>query len=172
MNLNYKELIPLDFNDTSRVWIYQANRSFSLEETALVKAKLAQFVQEWRSHGERVKGFAQLFFDQFIVIMADESATGVSGCSTDSSVRVMKEIEQEFNVPLFNRQSLAFLINNEVKLVALTSLNEAVNANLLDGNTLYFNNTLLSKHELMENWIILVKDSWLGKRIKAKELSS
>jgi hypothetical protein len=37
--------------------------------------------------------------------MADETATGVSGCSTDSSVRLIKEIEKIFGVNMFDRMA-------------------------------------------------------------------
>jgi hypothetical protein len=50
-----------------------------------------------------------LFFGQFIILMADEKATGVSGCSTDSSVRLIKDIEQRFGVNMFDRTTLAFV---------------------------------------------------------------
>jgi len=38
-----------------------------------------------------VKGAAYLFFGQFIILMADERVSGISGCSTDSSVRLIKK---------------------------------------------------------------------------------
>ena len=172
MNFNYRGYIPADFNDSSRVWIYQANRRFSPEEAADIEPMLKQFVAAWASHGEKVKGFAQLFFNHFIVLMADETATGVSGCSTDSSVRLMKEIEQHLEVQLFDRQLLAFILDEDIRLMPLTELNQAVNGNLLNADTLYFNNTVLSKKELLESWITPVKNSWLGKRIERKEMSS
>ncbi|MFX9089601.1 hypothetical protein ABTN55_21265, partial [Acinetobacter baumannii] len=74
---------------------------------------LHQFVADWKSHGTPVKGYANLLFGQFIILMADETATGVSGCSTDSSVHLMKEIESRFKVDLFNRQNLAFYIKEK-----------------------------------------------------------
>ena len=49
------------------------------------------------------------------MIMADETATGVSGCSTDGSVRLIKEIEKAFNVTLFDRQLLGFIVKDKVQ---------------------------------------------------------
>ncbi|MFX7025331.1 hypothetical protein ABTI08_20805, partial [Acinetobacter baumannii] len=78
-------IIPNDFNDNSRVWIYQSSKLFTLEEAFAIEDMLIQFVSNWKSHGTPVKGYANLLFGQFIILMADETATGVSGCSTDSS---------------------------------------------------------------------------------------
>ncbi|UEG50053.1 hypothetical protein LK994_01010 [Ferruginibacter lapsinanis] len=160
-----QEHIPADFHDASKVWIYQSSRVFFMSEAFQLEEMFEQFVANWKSHGAPVKGYANLFFGQFIVIMADETATTVGGCSTDSSVRMIKEIEQKFNVQMFDRQMLAFIIKEKTQLLPLSQLNYAVENKFIDGDTLYFNNTVLTKKDLLEQWIIPVKDSWLGKRI-------
>ena len=167
MNLSYKESVPAGFAANSRVWIYQGNRSFTDVEAAQVKEALGHFVLGWKSHGTPVTGFGHLFFGQFIVLMADETASGVSGCSTDSSVRLIKQIEERFDIRLFDRQLLAFVINDALQLLPLSRLNNAVENNLIDGETLYFNNIVQTKQELLAGWIIPVRDSWLGKKVPA-----
>src|SRR5687768_16414714 len=98
MKLDYINLLDGNFHPDSKVWIYQANTSFSLQEALDIEVMLNEFALQWKSHGTPVKGAAYLFFGQFIILMADESAAGVSGCSTDSSVRLIKDIEQKFDV--------------------------------------------------------------------------
>ena len=107
MDLHFQKQLPADFHNDSRVWIYQSSRKFVISEALEIEELLQEFVQNWNSHGDPVKGYANLFFGQFLIFMADETATGVSGCSTDSSVRLVKVIETNYNVDLFNRQSLA-----------------------------------------------------------------
>ena len=165
MNLNYRELLPRDFSPSSRVWIYQSNRLFSMGEALDIEEKLNQFVAGWNSHGDPVKGFATLFFGQFLILMADETATGVSGCSTDSSVRLIKELEKTYQVSLFDRQLLAFATKEKVQIIPLNQLNYAVQNGFISSETLYFNNTVLTKQELEDKWIIPVKQSWLARKI-------
>ncbi len=165
MNLDFQSHIPEDFNDDSRVWIYQSSRLFFISEALQMEDMLNDFVKSWNSHGDPVKGYANLIFGQFIVIMADETATGVSGCSTDSSVRLIKSIEQKFNVQLFDRQNLAFVVKDKIQLLPLNQLGYAVENNFINADTLYFNNTVLTKKELLEKWLIPVKESWLAKRV-------
>lgn len=169
MNLNFQEYIPDDFNDSSRVWIYQSSRLFFISEALEMEDMLNQFAANWKSHGTPVKGFANLFFGQFIVLMADETATGVSGCSTDSSVHLIKSIEEKFKVQLFDRQNLAFVVKDKIQLLPLNQLDYAVENNFIDADTIYFNNTVLSKKEMLEKWIIPVKESWLAKRLTLSE---
>jgi len=165
MNLDFKEHIPSDFNDNSRVWIYQSSRLFFVSEALEMEDMLNDFAAKWKSHGATVKGFASLFFGQFIVLMADETATGVSGCSTDSSVHLIKSIEEKFKVQLFDRQNLAFVVKDKIQLLPLNQLEYAVENGFINGDTLYFNNTVLSKKEMLDKWIIPVKESWLSKRL-------
>ena len=164
MNIDFKEQIPEEFSTASRVWIYQSSRLFFLSEALKIEEILEEFVSNWKSHGADVKGYANLFFGQFIVLMADESIAGVSGCSTDSSVHVIKAIEKQFNVFLFERQTLAFIIKEKVQLLPLPQLNYAIENKFVDADTLYFNNNVTTKKELLENWLIPVKESWLAKR--------
>ena len=97
-------LVPEDFHESSRVWIYQSNRLLTMSEALHLEERLQGFIDSWKSHGTPVKGFGTLFFGQFLILMADETASGVSGCSTDSSVRFVKEIETLFGIHLFDRQ--------------------------------------------------------------------
>ena len=168
MNLDYIYLLDGTFPADSKVWVYQANRSFSLQEALDIEEMLNDFASQWKSHGIPVKGAGYLFFGQFIILMTDETATGVSGCSTDSSVRLIKDIEQKFNVNMFDRMTLAFVVKEKIQLLPLTQLQYAADNGFIDGDTLYFNNLVQTKEELENKWIIPIKDSWLKTRIKLK----
>jgi len=169
MNLAYKHLIPEDFHPSSRVWIYQSNRLFTLGEALQIEEMLQDFVENWNSHGAQVKGYGNLLFGQFIILMADETQAGVSGCSTDSSVRLIKSIEDAFKVDMFNRQNLAFVIKDKIQMLPLSQLNYAIENSFITPDTIYFNNVVLNKEELLNKWMIPVKDSWLAKKIVRKQ---
>jgi hypothetical protein len=165
MNLNYHHLLNKNFNQKSKVWIYQSNRVFTLSEAIDLEEILQEFVKKWESHGIPIKGEAHLFFGQFIILIADETQTGVSGCSTDTSVRMIKEIENQFKVFLFDRTSLAFFVNDKIQLLPLSQLQYALDNRFITEETLYFNNLVQTKEELVSNWIIPVKNSWLSKQV-------
>ena len=166
MNFNIAEHLPEDFAANSRVWIYQSDRIFFMQEALDMEPMLQDFVAQWKSHGTPVKGFANLFFGRFIILMADENATGVSGCSTDSSVRLVKEIEKKYNVNLFDRQMLTFYIKEKIELLPLSQLNYAIQNKFITEDTLYFDNTVLTKTALENNWLTPVKNTWLANKIR------
>ena len=164
MNFDYHHLIPKEFHPDSRIWIYQSSRQFIISEALEIEKLLDEFVEHWKSHGVPVKGYANLLFGQFIIIMADETATGVSGCSTDSSVHLINQIEQQFGVNMFDRQTLAFIIKDKVQLLPMAQLSYATGNGSINADTLYFNNLIANKDQLLHSWIIPVKQSWLSKR--------
>src|SRR5215469_15224149 len=166
MNLEYKHLLPADFSDNSKVWIYQASRLFTISEALQIEDILNDLVQNWKAHGAPVKGYANLFFGQFIILMADETATGVSGCSIDSVVRIIQQIEKQFGVEMFNWQNLAFIVKDKVQVIPRQQFNYALEHNFITPQTLFFNNVVADKKELEENWIIPVRESWLKTKIK------
>jgi hypothetical protein len=165
MNLEYRSLLPSHFAPDSRVWIYQSPRLFSLAEALDIEDRLNAFTASWTSHGTPVRGYANLFFGRFIILMADESVADVSGCSTDSSVRLVKGIEEAFGVQLFDRQTLAFLRKDQVELLPLSQFRYAVENGFIGPDTLYFNNLVQTKAALEDNWIIPVRESWLSSRM-------
>jgi hypothetical protein len=167
MNFDYQSLIPANFHPSSKVWVYQASRLFFISEALEIEEMLNEFVANWRSHGDKVEGYGNMLFGQFIILMADETQSGVSGCSTDSSVRLIKDIEKRFNVDMFNRQNLAFVVKDKVQLIPLAQLNYAFENDFINTETIYFNNLVLTKEEFLNNWMIPVKNSWLIKRIEA-----
>lgn len=161
----YQQYVPQDFSDNSRVWIYQCNRTLGIGEALQIEPLLENFVANWKSHGAAVKGFATLLFGQFIIIMADETqSTSVGGCSTDSSVRIIKQIEQDFKVEMFNRQTLALVVKNKIQMLPLAQINYAIENGFVNVDTLFFNNLVATKKELLEKWILPVKESWLAAR--------
>ena len=167
MNLEYKHLLDKDFHPTSRVWVYQSHRLLTLGEALNLEDLLQHFADNWKSHGTPVKGAAYLFFGQFIVLMADETATGVSGCSTDSSVRFIKEIEKLFGITLFDRTALAFVVKDKVQVLPLSQLTYSYENGFIQADTLYFNNLVQTRAELETKWIIPVSDSWLARKLPA-----
>ncbi len=166
MNFEYKHLLPENFNDASRVWIYQSSRLFFISEAIQIEDLMQDFLKKWNTHGTPVKGYANMLFGQFIILMADETAAGVSGCSTDSSVKLIKQIEEIFKVDMFNRQNLAFVIKDKIQTIPLSQFNYALENGFITPETIYFNNVVLDKKDFENKWMIPVKDSWLANKMK------
>lgn len=160
-----KQLLPTDFADQSRVWIYQSSRAFIEKEQLEINEQLEQFYTQWAAHGAPVKGWAKVLFGQFIVIMADETTVSVSGCSTDSSVKVIKSIERQYSVNMFDRLNITFLRNGKAEMLPLNQVQYAIDKGFINGDTFLFNNVVYTKSELEQRWLIPLRKSWLAERV-------
>lgn len=166
MDLNYQQFIPDTFSDDAKVWIYQASRLLTPAESLQLEDKIIDFVASWNTHGTPNKSIVRFFFGQFLVIMADEATQKVSGCSIDASVAFVKSIEKQFNVAMFNRTNLAFVLKNKVQIIPMEQLKYAYDNGFIQQDSLYFNNLVATKKAFLTEWIVPVKNSWLMQKLQ------
>ncbi len=146
--------------DSAKVWIYQANRSFTPEEVWDISDILENFVDKWQSHQRDVAGYGSLYYRRFLVLMADESKCDVSGCSIDSSVKLIRELEQAYDINFFDRMKVCYKITNElVGSFPLQQLSELMEKGKLTEQTIIFNNLVSTKKEFETQWEIPLKES-------------
>lgn len=162
-------LLPVNFSENSKVWVYQSSRAFIEKEQLEINEQLEQFYTQWAAHGEPVKGWSKVLFAQFIIVMADESNVTVSGCSTDSSVRIIKSIERQYSVNMFDRMSITFLRKGKAEMLPLNQVQYAIDKGFIDGDTFLFNNMVYTKKDLETLWLVPLRNSWLAERIDLKD---
>ena len=83
-----------DLPGESRIWIYQSNRKFSEEEFSEIETDLKAFVEEWAAHGTSLEASFLLKYNRFIILAVNQDVQAATGCSIDSSVRFIKQIEK------------------------------------------------------------------------------
>ena len=160
-----KGLLPADFADNARVWVYQSTRPFTEAQEAEINEQLSHFAEQWQAHGRPVKGWGKLLFNRFLVMMADESQAAVSGCSTDGMVRVVKSLEKQYDCNLFDRLSITFLVKEKAEVLPMNQVQYALEKGYIDGNTLMFNNLVSTKEEFLSQWLLPLSESWLAPRL-------
>src|SRR5215831_15670001 len=142
------------FSDQSRVWIYMTNRPFNDVEVSDIGMALKRFCKEWTAHGSNLLAKGEVRFNRFIILMVDETQAGASGCSIDKSVHFIKGIEQEYNVQLFDRLLIAWKHEDEIKTAHFSELEKLLHDGAISENTLVFNNSVTTKRDLDQRWIV------------------
>lgn len=94
--------------ETSRVWIYQCNRSFSDVEITEISSDLDAFLTSWTAHGNDLNAGYEIKYKRFIIIALDQSTQGATGCSIDASVRFIQELERKYNVMLLDKMNVSY----------------------------------------------------------------
>jgi hypothetical protein len=158
-------------NENSRVWVYQSNKAFNNSELNLLETLLLDFTKTWSAHNQQLKASYEIKYNRFIVLIVDENQAGASGCSIDKSVHLMKEIEQKFNVNLFDRFHIAWKDKEVVCSASRTEFETLIEKKEITSETLVFNNLVLNYKEYQNNWEIPFKESWHSKIFKLEEAS-
>lgn len=145
----------------SKVWVYQSVNPFNETETQLISEKIKLFVQQWTAHKEQVTGDGFVMYNRFVVLMADESEVGVSGCSMDASVHFIKGLAAEFNTNFFDRWNIAYMENEKVLSCNSETFEKLVESGKINDDTVVFNNLVQTKKDFETSWKISYAKSWL-----------
>lgn len=152
--------------ESSKIWIYQSDREFSNEDLDYLNAELKEFTKEWVAHSQTLKTSYSILFDHFIILSVDESVNDASGCSVDSSVRIIKKVGEHLSIDFFKRENLAFLVNEKVELVALSELKTNISEEYIKPQSEFFNNQINSKATLDADWKVEANSTWLSRYFK------
>ncbi len=146
--------------ETTRVWIYQANRPFREQDLPRIREKLARFVDKWVSHNRQLRAHGDVYHNRFVVLMVDESQAGASGCSIDASVHFLKTLQAEYEVDLFDRMSFSFFQGDEIRTLPGEEFVRLYREGKINDRTLVFDNLIETKADLEHRWIKSLIDSW------------
>ncbi|WP_276166264.1 ABC transporter ATPase [Zobellia alginiliquefaciens] len=153
----------VEFNtlpDASRIWIYQANRSFTEAELDEIHKELDSFITEWTAHGSQLKAGYEIKYRRFIILALDQSATAASGCSIDASVHFIQHLEKKYNVELLDKMNVSYKQGEHIAYKSLVDFKKMAKQKAVSKNTIVFNNLVTNKQEYQEHWEVPASESW------------
>lgn len=159
----------VDFNtlpEESRVWIYQANRSFTDEEISEIEAKLDVFISNWTAHGADLEAGYTIKYKRFIVIAINQNSSTATGCSIDASVKFIQQLEKEYNVDLMDKMNVSYKQGGFIAYKNLLDFKKMAKEKAVSKNTIVFNNLVNNIAEFNENWEVPASESWHSRFVK------
>jgi hypothetical protein len=154
------EQMPSD----ARIWTYTSNRKLDKSEVDRISDKLSAFCEQWNTHGALMPTSFLIKYDQVIILAVDESNLGASGCSIDSSVRLLRDIESELGIDLLNQGKVTFFTSEkDLEVNPIFGIKSKVSSGILNSETIVLNPVVQRKSDLEKNWKISAKESWLNK---------
>jgi hypothetical protein len=118
------------------------------------------FLDQWTSHQNMLMTYGNVFHRRFLAMFVDESLAGASGCSIDASVRFVKQLESHFGVSLMGRDTVAYMIDEEISTLPLNELGSAVIDGRLQADTFVFDNLVKNKDAFLKEWCKPMNESW------------
>ncbi len=150
-----------NFSPDSKVWIYQSSRPFTQDEIEALNIQLAAFAKQWTAHNAQLHAEATVIEDRIIRLMVDETHTGASGCSIDSSVHFIKSIEKAMGINLFDRTLVNYYKGDHLFSTHLDALKKLYQQGELHDDTLVFNPLIATKSDFDNGCKIELGKTWL-----------
>lgn len=150
----------MEFSQHSRVWIYQADKKLTDEVVQQIQQELDKFTTGWTAHNNQLKAKGEVRYNRFLILIVDESQAGASGCSIDKSVHFMQNIEQHFNINLFDRFNLAYRDGEEILSLPRHAFEDMLKQGKINTETIVYNNMVQNLTELETKWEVPFKNSW------------
>lgn len=162
MTITNSRSVPFtDLPDDARVWIFASPEELTGEQSTALLERVDGFLEEWHAHGHAVVGGRDWRYDRFLVIAADERATGVSGCSTDSLYRVFKAAERELGIRLLDGSLVWYRDGEEIRSATRPEFRDRVRKGEVGADTIVFDNTAPTVGDLRAGrWERPMRDSW------------
>lgn len=146
--------------EDSRIWIYQSNRKFSDDEFAEIDNDIKAFVENWAAHGTGLEASYQLKYNRFIILAVNQETQAVTGCSIDSSVQFIQDLEKKYSVDLLDKMNVTYRLGEHIAHKPLIEFKKMAKEKAVSGNTIVFNNLVNNLAEYNESWEVPAKDSW------------
>lgn len=152
--------------DHSRIWIYQSNRKFSDEEVQVIEQKLQEFTEQWVAHSTPLQTSFIVKYNRFIVLVVDQEVHAASGCSIDASVRVIQDLEKQFEVDLMDKMNVTFRTGEFIAYKDLADFKKMAKSKAVSAETIVFNNLVNDLGEFKDFWEVPAAESWHSRFFK------
>lgn len=145
-----------------RVIIYPASRPFTAVESKVITEKLFDFLATWAAHGKPLSSSFKIEKNQFIVVCVDEEKEAASGCSIDALGGLMRQLDEDFKLGLFDRMKASFVENGEVKTMKLQDFRNAVKSGEISDEIQVFDFSKNTYVAFLSDFLLPLKRSWAG----------
>lgn len=146
--------------DSSKIWIFQASRSFTQQEIAEIRQAFDAFIEAWTTHGSDLKAGYEIRYNRFIVLALDQTETSASGCSIDASVHFIQQLEKKYDVALLDKMNVSYKQGEFIAYKPLNEFKKMAKQKAVSKNTIVFNNLVTNKGEFLEHWEVPASESW------------
>lgn len=149
-----------DYPAEAKLWIFMAEKKLDTGEGKVISAYMNDFLPEWNAHGDALKAGFEVIYNQFLVVVVDESPASASGCSIDALTRYIQMIEGKIGVSFTNRMLVNYMIDSENHIAKLSDFKTKVRNGELPENTIVFNNSVSNLSDFWDEWQQPLVESW------------
>ncbi len=148
-------------NKSSKVWVFQSSSEIPESLLNKISNDSKDFLNQFTSHGNSLKSSFKLIYNHFLIIAVENIKNEISGCSIDSIIRFVKNLELKYNLSFFDRLIVKYKKNNDnIKSTSLSGFKTICKTKMIDDDITVFNNLVKNIDELENIWETNIHNSW------------
>ncbi len=149
--------------DHARVWVYKSALPFNEDQRALILESGSAFVHSWATHGTALLAAVEVLHDRFVVLAVDEHQVAASGCSIDTSVRFVQDLEHELGISLTDRMVVIYEKDGAMKSCRVPEIAQLLKSGELTAETLVFDDLVANKGDLDVRFRVPLRQTWMAR---------
>lgn len=146
-----------------KLWVFPSSRKFYPQEIEGLKERIEEFLTNWTNEGQSIECSYQLKYDRFIIISVDNSKINISLKAHDSLTTFILELEKFYDIVLLDKINVCYKQGEFVQYKDLKEFKKMMKNKGVSKKSIVFNNIIITKAELENDWEINIMDSWLGR---------
>lgn len=154
-----------------RVIIYPASRQLSAREVMKITETLFDFLPTWAAHGKPLSSSFKIEHSQFIIITVDEEVEPASGCSMDALNAVMRQLDDDFQLGLFDRMKACYKVDGQIITEKLSDFRAKVKAGEIPPTAEVFDFSKNTYVSFLSDFCLPIGRSWAGAFLPATSVS-
>ena len=159
-----------DLPDSSRVWVFGADRKLDTGATDLLLREVDRFLEQWHAHGEPLTSARAWKDGRFLTIAVDQSSAGASGCSIDGLYRNLKALESRLGANVVTSGLIFYRDDRgQVQSVDRERFTALGNEGRIGPGTRVFDPTVTTLGEWKARFELNAEDSWHSRLIGKKQ---
>ena len=149
-----------DLPEHSKIWIYQSNRKLSENEVTEITINAKEFIENWSAHGEPLEASYIIKYNRFIIFAVNQDVKAATGCSIDTSVQFIQDLEQKYTIDLLDKMNVTYKTGEFIAFKTLIEFKQLAKSKSVSENTIVFNNLVNTIEEWHDFWEIPASESW------------
>jgi hypothetical protein len=149
-----------DLPGHSRIWIYQSNRKLSDDEVTAITDATQEFVENWAAHGQPLEASFVIKYNRFIILAVNQDVQAATGCSIDSSVQFIQNLEAKYEIDLLDKMNVTYKTGEFITFKTLIEFKQLAKSKSVSENTIVFNNLVNTIEEWQDFWEVPANESW------------
>ena len=146
---------------TAQLWIFGVDRPLDDVEEQILLATVDRFLSGWKAHGVPLAASREFRDGRFLMVAVDDRIEAPSGCSIDTLVHSLKELERELDVTIVDGASVWYRGPDGIDRRSRSEFRELAARGDVTPDTVVFDTSLTRLDRLRAGeWERPAGDSW------------